>query len=235
VREMITEISYQPFEARYRVVILDPAELMRIEAHNSLLKTLEEPPSRSIIVLVTTNPYLLLQTIRSRSRMLQFGGIPEDLIADYLVRARGRAPEEARVAAGFSQGSLTAALTFDTERYREVRSLALRFVSLLLNRGRFAEASVLVASLGKDKDAFAMWLESVEALLQDVYFLLVAPERVGQSDMPLELVNISNAASRTAIVSAILAMRRFRQSLKSNVHRQIALESLFLAETSRKT
>ena len=77
---MIGEIAFQPAEARYRVVILDPAEKMRAEAHNSLLKTLEEPPSRTVIILVTTNPYMLLETIRSRSRMLPFGEIPQDEI-----------------------------------------------------------------------------------------------------------------------------------------------------------
>ena len=57
VRELIGEIAFQPFEGKYRVAILDPADQMKAETSNSLLKTLEEPPSRSIIILVTTNPY----------------------------------------------------------------------------------------------------------------------------------------------------------------------------------
>ena len=62
VRDLITEVSYQPFEGRYRVVILDPVDQMAPNAPNSLLKTLEEPPSRTIIILVTTKPFELLST-----------------------------------------------------------------------------------------------------------------------------------------------------------------------------
>ncbi len=235
VRELITEISYQPFEARFRVVVLDPADQMRVEAHNSLLKTLEEPPSRTVIVLVTTNPYFLLQTIRSRSRMLQFGEIPPSLIEEYLVRERRLPSEEARLAAIFSHGSLAAALAFDSGQHRDARALALRFVDLLMTRGRFSEASALVAGLAKDRVVFDIWLDSIEAILQDVYFARVAPHRVSQRDLQTELSRFADSATRTDVVSAIEAFRKLRLALLRNVNRQIALESLFITHTSRSS
>src|SRR5512147_2712974 len=99
LRELINEIAYQPFEGHYRVAILDGAEQMRAEAANCLLKTLEEPASRSILILVTPKPYLLLGTIRSRARMLQFGLIEEAEIEAFLTSRGGRSPEDARLAA----------------------------------------------------------------------------------------------------------------------------------------
>jgi DNA polymerase III subunit delta' len=229
VRELIAEISYQPFEARFRVIILDPAEQMKTEAHNSLLKTLEEPPSRTIIILVTTKPYLLLQTIHSRSRRLQFGEIPEREIEEYLVRAGRRSPEEAGLAAVFSHGSLALALSFDTGHFRLARAEALRFVALLLKRGRFTDASALAAVQAKDKGAFGLWLEAVEAALQDVYLAQVAPDRVRQRDLQTELAALARAASHEAVVAAVRGVQKLRLALQSNVNRQIALESLFLA------
>lgn len=115
VRGLIQEVAYQPFEGRYRVVILDGADQMRAEAQNCLLKTLEEPPSSSILILVTPKPYVLLGTIRSRSRILQFGSIAEDVIEKHLVEKEGRAPEDARLAAVLSNGSLGVALAFDVD------------------------------------------------------------------------------------------------------------------------
>ncbi len=230
VRGLISEISYQPFEGRYRVVILDPADLMRQEAHNSLLKTLEEPPSRTIIVLVTTKPFGLLTTIRSRSRMLQFSGIPQHQIEDYLIRWEGRAPDEARMSAALSRGSLAAALDFDGELYQELREKALRFVSLLLKRGGFVEANAIATLAAKDKkEAFSIWLECVEALLQDVYFAHIAPARMIQSDLLDELGKLAGSSSRTSAVSAIEAIKNLRRSLQRNVQRQLALEALFLS------
>jgi DNA polymerase III subunit delta' len=235
VRELITEVSYQPFEAKFRVFVLDPAELMRGEAQNSLLKTLEEPPSRTILMLVTANPYLLLQTIRSRSRLLNLGGIPPHQIEDFLVRTRKANPADARLAAIFSHGSLEAALSFDTGDFGETRSQALRFAGLLLARGSFHEASVMISALVKDKDKarFDMWLEAVETILQDAYFAGVAPERVCQLDLQKELAWLAARATRDDIVAGIEAFKKFRRALKGNINRQMGIEAIFLASCLR--
>jgi DNA polymerase III subunit delta' len=228
VRGLIGEIAFQPMEARYRVVILDPAEQMRPEAHNSLLKTLEEPASRTIIILVTTNPYMLLETIRSRSRILHFGEIPQDQIEQYLVRHEGKSVEDARLAAALSKGSLANAMEFNTNEYKEIRQQAFHFVLLLLNRGRFAEASVVAAQVSKDKQFFHLWMDSVSALLQDIYYAGVATERVSQRDLLAKIEEQSRKASHAVLVKAIKGMSKLRSELQYNVNRQIALEVLFL-------
>lgn len=229
VRAMINEISYQPFEARYRVNILDPADQMRQEAMNSLLKTLEEPPSQTIIILVTTSPFLLPITIRSRARTLQFSGIPQDPIERYLIKA-GRNPEEARIAAIFSNGSLGSALSFDSEHFRDARTHALRFVSLLLERRGFAEISRLASAVAKDKEGFQLWIEAVSALLQDIYYAGIAPERIGQRDILDEITRLAGNTPRDVVVSAIAALKWLKFGLQYNWNRQLAIESFFLGE-----
>jgi DNA polymerase-3 subunit delta' len=231
VRELISEVAFQPLEARYRVVILDPAEQMRLEAHNSLLKTLEEPPSRTIIILVTTNPYLLIETIRSRSRILQFGEIPLDQIERHLVANEGRTAEEARLAAALSGGSLAAALDFNAGEYLEIRKQAFHFVALLLGRGSFASASAIAAQVTKDKQFFQLWVESVAALLQDVYYAGLAPERVGQRDLLEAMQELGRAATRPRLVLAIDGIQKLRGELQHNVNRQLALEAMFVEAT----
>ncbi len=233
VRDLIGEIAFQPFEALYRVMILDGADQMRADAQNCLLKTLEEPPSRSVLILVTTQPYLLLGTIRSRARMLQFGPIAEDVIAGHLQLVEGRKPEDARMAAVFSNGSLGAALTFDAGRIRELRQLALRFVSLLLQKGRFSQASALAAGIVKDKVDFLEWVEMANTLLQDVYYALVAPHRIGQLDIAEELTRLAQSTRRLKVVGALEALGNLKIALQQNANRQLALEALFLSETAR--
>jgi DNA polymerase-3 subunit delta' len=233
VRDLINEIAFQPLEARYRVAILDPAEQMRIEAHNSLLKTLEEPPSRTVIILVTTNPYMLLETIRSRSRLLQFGEIPQDGIERRLIESEGRSPEEARLAAALSGGSLAAALNFDAKEYGEIRKQALQFVTLLLKRGQFTEASALAVRVTKEKQFFQLWIESVMTLLQDVYYENIAAERIGQRGMLEELAPLARAVSRSMLASVIEAIGKLKSDLRLNVNRQLALEAMFLELTQK--
>jgi DNA polymerase-3 subunit delta' len=232
LRDLINEIAYQPFEGRYRVAILDGAEQMRVEAANCLLKTLEEPASRSILILVTPKPYLLLRTIRSRARMLQFGLIEEADIEAYLTIREGRSPEDARLAAVLSNGSLGAALAFDAERNRDMRQQALRFVTLLLGNGRFTQASALAASVVREKELFQPWVEITATLLQDIYYAQVAPARMSQLDIAGELTSLAQSASHAAVVSAIEAVKNLKAALQQNVNRQLALETLFLAESA---
>lgn len=234
VRDLIDEVAFQPLEARYRVVILDPAEQMRAEAHNSMLKTLEEPASRTIIILVTTNPYMLLETIRSRSRMLQFGEIPQDQIERYLVQTIGRTVDEARLASMLSGGSLAAALNFNTEEYQDIRKQALQFVALLLKKGSFTEASALAGRVGKDKQFFLSWIECVASLLQDIYYAGIAAHRVGQSDLLESFREISRGVSRSTLLRCIDAVKKLKSDLQFNVGRTLALEAMFLSLTRNR-
>lgn len=231
VRDMINEIAFQPAEARYRFVILDPAEQMRPEAHNSLLKTLEEPASRTIIILVTTNPYMLLETIRSRSRILHFGEIPQAGIERYLIENEQRTREEAGLAAALSGGSLAAALDFNTNRYRDIRIQAFDFINLLLTQGRFSEISSAAVKITKEKDKelFQLWIGTVGALLQDIYYAGISEERVGQRDLLGKLRELARSVSHSRVVRTITAVRKLNRDLQSNVNRQLALESMFVA------
>jgi DNA polymerase-3 subunit delta' len=230
IRALIDEIAYQPFEGRFRIAIIDGADLMRTEAANCLLKTLEEPPSRSILILITPKPYSLLITIRSRSRLIHFGSLPEAAIAEYLVR-QGRIGADAELAAALSNGSLGQALSFDAAQGREVRQQALRFVSMLLRKEGFAQASPFAAATAKDKDSFPGWVEMTGTLLQDIYYAQVAPSRMSQRDIAAELKELAGLARREKVVSAIEAIKNLRSALQRNVNRQLALESLFLSET----
>lgn len=234
VRELIDEVAFQPFEARYRVVILDPADQMKVEAQNSLLKTLEEPASRTIIILITTNPYKLLGTIRSRSRLLQFGEIPQDVIEQYLQSETSMDAADAHLSAALSGGSLATAMNFDTHTYREIREPALHFISLLLKGKDFKDTSLLAGQVAKDKQAFSTWMEAVTSLLQDIYYAQIAPDRIGQSDLREKLEEMARITPRPTLISAIEAVRKLKRDLQFNINRQLALEALFLSVSSRQ-
>jgi DNA polymerase III subunit delta' len=235
IRNVISEVAYQPFEARYRVVIVDPADQMQLAAANCILKTLEEPPSRTIIILITTNPYMLLETIRSRSRLLQFAGIPQGEIEEYLVNVAGRSQQDSRLAAVFSGGSLGSALAFNTSKFKQIRSQALEFTKLLLLGGSFAEISALSSSLAKQKDLFQDWIEAFGAVLQDVYYAKIDPRRIGQQDILQEINGIANSTVRSAVTAAIDGLQQLRGVLRRNANRQLALESLFLHQNRGST
>ena len=73
MRDLIREINLRPTEARYKVAVVVAADRLKTEGANAFLKTLEEPPSNSVLVLLTTEPQRLLETIVSRCLRLSFG------------------------------------------------------------------------------------------------------------------------------------------------------------------
>ena len=89
VRELIDSIGYRPFEGRWRVVIIDDADTLLEAAQNALLKTLEEPPSSSVFVLVTAHPDGLLATVRSRCPQVRFAPLSAAEVAAHLQAAHG--------------------------------------------------------------------------------------------------------------------------------------------------
>jgi DNA polymerase-3 subunit delta' len=74
MRELMQEIHLRPSEAEYKVAIIVAADRLRVEAANAFLKTLEEPPAKSILILLTSEPERILETIRSRCLRLKFAG-----------------------------------------------------------------------------------------------------------------------------------------------------------------
>ncbi|MEO8064969.1 MAG: DNA polymerase III subunit delta' [Pseudomonadota bacterium] len=101
VRDLAADLSLTSHGRGYKVAIIAPAEAMNHFAANALLKTLEEPPARTLVLLVTSQPSRLLPTLRSRCSRLRLVGPSRETAAAYLEAARGAAPwAEALAATG---------------------------------------------------------------------------------------------------------------------------------------
>ncbi|HJP40630.1 MAG TPA: hypothetical protein QGF35_02865 [Dehalococcoidia bacterium] len=110
IRGIIEAIARYPVEARCRVVILEPAERLGREAANTLLKTLEEPAGHAVIILVTSAPEALPETIISRCRRINVSQVPRDVI-ELALMERGFAPALAARAGERARGRPVLALT----------------------------------------------------------------------------------------------------------------------------
>src|SRR5262249_30066182 len=85
MRELEREANFRPFEGVARVFIIEDADYMNDQAANALLKTLEEPPATTHLVLTTTNPTALLPTIRSRCQVIGFAPVAAEQIEKFLI------------------------------------------------------------------------------------------------------------------------------------------------------
>lgn len=97
--------SKAPGAAPYRVAIVDAADDMNVNAANALLKTLEEPPERGVLFLVSHSPGRLLPTIRSRCRRLAFRPWPQDAVETFVRRKADVDEDDAAALAGMADGA----------------------------------------------------------------------------------------------------------------------------------
>jgi DNA polymerase-3 subunit delta' len=122
VRErVIRAASYRPFEGERRVFVVESAEAMRDESQNALLKTLEEPPGFAHLILLSSEPEALLETISSRCQTVDFAALPTEAVE----AALDGDGEEVAAAARFSAGDVDLARFLLSDRGRKLRAAAL--------------------------------------------------------------------------------------------------------------
>jgi len=135
-REEIDEVNefaaLRPFESQWRIFILRDAERMNASAQNHFLKTLEEPPGRSLFVLLSEHPRMLLPTIRSRCQAVRFRALRRETVSELLRRERDLPIELADSIAEIAEGQMSRALDLvDSEK----RQVALSLVERLAEGG----------------------------------------------------------------------------------------------------
>lgn len=124
VRELQRKLSFQPYEGKTKVAVVDDADLMNLQAANSFLKTLEEPPNATILILITSHPFKLLPTLVSRCQAIMFPSLTPENIKKILKKKMNEGMiEEGSLdfRALRSRGSVCKALTEDMEGIADIR------------------------------------------------------------------------------------------------------------------
>lgn len=225
VRDVIREIQSRPFEARARGFVVDEAHLMTESAANSLLKSLEEPPATSRIVLVTSAPHALPATIRSRCQVLRARALPAAVVEAFL-RGRGVDTADARLRANLGGGSIGQALALDSDEYKSIREDAVR--ALESSSGREVLASMDMAQALADSEQPILALTVLRSLLRDVQALAsgASDETLMNIDMASRLRPLSSGRLSTLAASMAEAAGQTREALRGNAYKPLAFDNL---------
>ena len=156
VREVTSFLHLTPAEAGWRVVILDGAEFLNRNAANALLKILEEPPPRAVLVLVCAAAGRLLPTLRSRCRRLRLDRLSDAVVSELLAQARPEA-DRARIVA-LAQGSIGRAIALADEGGVALAELARNAVARF-ERLTTPDALATFEALGRDDRAFGTLID----------------------------------------------------------------------------
>ncbi|GEM_PF-108196 len=129
VRAVIEDVGMKPYEAKKKVYIVDGADNLTEEAANALLKTLEEPSSESMLILISENSRRLLSTIRSRCQAVKFFPLGVNTVAKILTDRHGINGDTAHILAGLSCGSLGEALRLNEDDFFARRDRIIKALS----------------------------------------------------------------------------------------------------------
>ncbi|MFA5023532.1 MAG: AAA family ATPase [Patescibacteria group bacterium] len=243
VREFIKMLNLSSFLNSYKIGLIKGADSLTVEAQNALLKTLEEPKEKVIIILLLSEEESLPKTILSRAQVLYFYPVAAPIIYDYLVKNYGANRSLAKDLANLSLGRPLKALHFleNPEVYKDYLKNAvgwLSFWNLDLN-GRLSALDKLFSDKTYSRAASERALDNLllaEGLLRDLLLLsLGQKERLQHSSLMPELEKTlailderTGQLSGPTILEKMKLIAQAKEYLRGNVNPRLILEQLVI-------
>jgi DNA polymerase-3 subunit delta' len=221
----------KPYEARLRVVIISDAQAMNPAAGNALLKMLEEPPDRTVLILTAVHTSDLLPTIVSRCQHIRFSPIPHNHIEALLVEKQGASHDDAKIIATMANGSISKAISMmrHTSKINWIKRRSwlinsVESLSLMPIPSRLAFAE----SLSKNKVALAESLEVIKSWFRDLVICKFNPAQIINKDLREKIQQNSKKLAVASLLSKIDDIHLAQKNIQANANLRLTLEVLIM-------
>jgi DNA polymerase-3 subunit delta' len=230
VRQLQRDLAYRPYEGKRRVCILTAADRMAPNMSNILLKTLEEPPLHTVIVLLANNSRSILPTILSRCQPVRFNSLPVSLVSKWLTEGRGFEETEAHLLASLSEGSPGKALEIQ-EEIRQIPREELLKDWVGLKSISFERIGGWVGSLPSQRENLLLILEVAKTLLRDLVMVKILKKRpmLIHSDLLQVMVPMAMNWSLTSLLKRMEILHQTTLAIRANANMSLALEAMMLS------
>ena len=231
IRTLIHTLSMKPYEADLRVVVVSDAQTMHPAAANALLKVLEEPPDRTILILTAEHISDLLPTIASRCQHIRFNPISRTHLAAMLVEREGIDPDNAAIFATMANGSFAKAVSMTRPKTRESwlnrRNWLLNELGALFSKPvgfhlAFAE------QLSKNREVLSDSLEIIKSFLRDLVIFKYYPEKITNKDLTDMIQYASDKMPVASLLSKIKDVQTAQKNIRANANLRLTLEVLII-------
>mgnify|MGYP000878508155 CR=1 FL=1 len=225
IDELINSVYNKPYEAKRKVYIIKDAHLMTPRAANGFLKTLEEPPGDSVMILLTVNSNLLLPTIVSRCQEIKFRNVSKETIKLYL---KDFDDDKVELAANYSNGILNKAINIikgkdDTLKYREE---IINIFDRIINSD--SEIIYELENYFEDKkDNIDSIIEIMIIWIRDIMFVNNNMEALVINKDYIKLLKTHEKKMKTDS-DIIEFMQNISDNIKSNVNYKLAIDNMLL-------
>ena len=228
IRELERELRFRSFGGKPKIAIVDPAGLMNASAQNALLKTLEEPPANSLIILIAPNAGALLPTLRSRCLRLSFAPLPRAAVAAFLQTKHNVKAEEAAFLAAMALGSIGVALNLDHATLAENRKVWSGQIDAL-KAGDYQTATVAAEALAATRDDALDFLRWAESWYRDmlIYGVTSKADELVNLDMLAQIERRAAESSVDRALAALAGISAATAGIQRNLNRRMVLENFF--------
>jgi len=224
VRSLRSEIFFKCYESKFKVIIFDEAHFLTIEAANSLLKVLEEPPENTVFILVTSEPQQLPDTIISRCQQVQFQSLNSEVIKGIFFQKYPNRRGQIGLLASLARGSLskTEELLQDKE-LMEKRSEIIKLLKKIISVS-FGEISLWCEKWDKDRQNVKIILEMIQLWYRDLLVWGTTKEEalLINQDYLIDIKN--NQHTLTNINKVLLLTQKSLRALEYNANPRLVLE-----------
>jgi len=232
IRDLCLIITMKPYAAKLRVVIIDDAQTMNPAASNALLKVLEEPPARTVFILIAENKRDLLPTITSRCQPIRFHPIPLKHIEEMLTTQKNISSEKAAVLAAMSHGSFAKALSLLENDWINRRNLLLRAIWPDTLNSHTLQSSAMIMALSarfaREKDNIMEVLDGIKSWLRDLLVCQYCPEKVINYDLIDKICYMSEKITTGTLLAKLEAVQTAQKKIQANANLRLTLDNLFM-------
>ncbi len=228
IRELEQQLVYHPLVGRRKVCLIDEADRMTPGAANALLKTLEEPPDHSLLLLIASRPSALLATVRSRCQGIRFVAPARADVETALMTKRRIPPADARFLAMVTQARIGQALETDLAAIRVEQD---EFSALTSAKSLQSVATLLTAAEALYRsDRAPEALEWIVRWIRDLILVSVGadPDHVLNRDRLPQLEDAARGLRPDALLDLLADIETIQQAATRNVNLQMALETILL-------
>lgn len=231
IRKQINDtIMVRPYSSYYKIYIVDEAEKMTAQAQNALLKTIEEPPSYAIIILLTTNQEAFLPTILSRCIQLKLKPLRDSVVKAYLMEKMQVPEADADIYAAFARGNLGKAIKIaSSEEFKLLHKEMLHLLKHIHDMD-ISELLDYIRKLKEDNldiyeclDFMQIWYRDVllYKVTKDINLMIFRDE--------YRMINeISKNSAYDGLERILEAIDKARVRLDANVNMELAMELMLL-------
>jgi DNA polymerase-3 subunit delta' len=197
---------------------------------NTLLKTLEEPPLHTVIILLANNSKFILPTILSRCQSIRFNPLPINMVSKWLMEDKSFNDTEAHLLASLSEGSPGKALEIQ-EEIRQIPREELLKDWVGLKSLSFEKMGSWVDSLPSQRENLLLMLEVAKTLLRDLVMVKILKngQKLIHSDLLKEMEPMATNWSLSSLLKRMEILHQTTLAIRANANTNLALEAMMLS------